>query len=138
MMQNERWERYLLDLIRKLSGEDSPDQWDALVASLAALPESDLRVCETSSRLGRRILRDEEKRPLSASSIGLIVELQDIGFPASLIERIVEQTQEAESSSVFPSELLEVVAYVLQTEYQDVTRGRNVVVDSMTGPATVH
>ncbi len=137
-MQNERWERYLLDLIRKLSGEDSPDQWDALVASLAALPESDLRVCETSSRLGRRILRDEEKRPLSASSIGLIVELQDIGFPASLIERIVEQTQEAESSSVFPPELLEVVAYVLLTEYQDVTRGRNVVVDSMTGPATVH
>lgn len=137
-MQNERWERYLLDLIRKLSGEDSPDQWDALVASLAALPESDLRVCETSSRLGRRILRDEEKRPLSASSIGLIVELQDIGFPASLIERIVEQTQEAESSSVFPSEILEVVAYVLQTEYQDVTRGRNIVVDSMTGPATLH
>ena len=139
-MQNEQLERYLLDLLVRLSSEDAGEVLEAVLSSSVTgrFFVSDSESVQAAS-LGRRILREEEKLALEDGTEGLLIELQEMGvLTPPVMERLLERIHEFEGGTVSLQEAVELASLILRTENPDMRRRNSLVLEGMGDEMTLH
>ena len=118
-MQNELIERYLLELLMRLSTDEGGEIPDGFFHQTGAdgffhgSPLDDGRM----RGQGRRILRDEERVELEVEIEGLLIELQEMGvFSLSSTERFLEKLREEGSEGITPNEAIQLASSILRAE----------------------
>ena len=139
-MQNEQLERYLLDLLVRLSSEDAGEVLEAVLSSSVTgrFFVSDSESVQTASP-GRRILREEEKLALEDGTEGLLIELQEMGvLTPPVMERLLERIHEFEGGTVSLQDAVELASLILRTENPDRRRRNSLILEGIGDEMTLH
>ncbi len=117
-MPNEQIERYLLDLLMRLSAEEGEGILEGFLSGTGS--EGFLSASEREEwRRGRglRYLRDDERFEIDPGLEGLLIELQGMGLLSpSNTERFLTRLKELDGESISAREAIRLASSILRTQ----------------------
>lgn len=139
-MHNEQIERYLLDLLMRLSAEEGEGILEGFLSTTGSegfLPEP----CEKSWRAGRgrRHLREDERFEIDLRIEGLLIELQEMGvLSPSNTERFLEKIRDLDGESITPHEAIRLATSILRTECPGEFQKTSLMLEDLADDMTPH
>lgn len=139
-MQNEQIERYLLDLLMRLSAEEGEGVAEDLFAGAGPegfLDEPDRKGWNRGR--GRRFLRDEERLGLELPVEGVLIELQEMGvLSPSDTERFLEKIKGLDCETITPLEAVRLASSILRGGHSGGSPNSSLMLEHLVEDRTFH
>ncbi len=138
-MPNEQIERYLLDLLMRLTAEEGGEILENLLSTGSGGGEAELPFEKRPAGAARRILRENERFDVGADVEALFIELQEMRLlPPERAEKFLEKIRENDCGSFDSTDAIRLVSALLRAEGAERPSGGTVVLEGFGGEMTAH